>query len=73
MQPYGHQESVQTAGAVLKYRHLCARACLADINDLQAKRWHPDKNLDNKEAAEIQFKKISEAYDCLSDPGVDAI
>jgi DnaJ-class molecular chaperone len=30
--------------------------------------WHPDKNLDNKEEAEEKFKKISEAYEVLSDP-----
>jgi len=33
-----------------------------------ALRWHPDKNPDNKEEAEVQFKRIGEAYDCLSDP-----
>lgn len=33
-----------------------------------AKRWHPDKNMDNKEEAEIRFKEISEAYSVLSDP-----
>lgn len=31
-----------------------------------AKKWHPDKNLDNEEAEE-KFKEISEAYDVLSD------
>lgn len=25
-------------------------------------RWHPDRNLDNKEDAEMRFKEISEAY-----------
>eukprot|EP00884_Botryococcus_braunii_P017249 jgi/Botrbrau1/4207/Bobra.0044s0011.1 len=33
-----------------------------------AMKWHPDKNPDNKEAATERFKKISEAYDVLSDP-----
>lgn len=32
-----------------------------------ALKWHPDKNIDNKEAAEEQFKEISEAYQVLSD------
>lgn len=30
-------------------------------------KWHPDKNQDNKEKAAEVFKKISEAYDTLSD------
>ncbi|XP_037085532.1 dnaJ homolog subfamily B member 3-like isoform X2 [Pollicipes pollicipes] len=32
-----------------------------------ALQWHPDKNLNNKEAATIRFKEISEAYEVLSD------
>ena len=30
-------------------------------------KWHPDKNLSNKERAEEEFKKITEAYAVLSD------
>lgn len=30
-------------------------------------KWHPDKNLNNKEEAEKKFKEISEAYEILSD------
>ncbi|MCK7477685.1 MAG: DnaJ domain-containing protein [Candidatus Moduliflexus flocculans] len=30
-------------------------------------KWHPDKNPNNKAAAEEKFKKISEAYAVLSD------
>jgi len=33
-----------------------------------ALKWHPDKNPDNRENAEAMFKKISVAYDVLSDP-----
>jgi DnaJ family protein C protein 3 len=29
-------------------------------------RWHPDKNLANKEEAEEMFKLIARAYDVLS-------
>mmetsp|Transcript_6967 Transcript_6967/g.25656 ORF Transcript_6967/g.25656 Transcript_6967/m.25656 type:complete len:347 (-) Transcript_6967:2130-3170(-) len=31
-------------------------------------KWHPDKNQDKKELAEQNFKKVSEAYEVLSDP-----
>lgn len=30
-----------------------------------ALKWHPDKNPDNREAAEKKFKEISMAYDVL--------
>jgi DnaJ family protein B protein 4 len=33
-----------------------------------AVKWHPDKNINNKEEAEKKFKKIAEAYQILSDP-----
>jgi len=33
-----------------------------------AKKYHPDNNLDNKEAAEKKFKEVNEAYEILSDP-----
>jgi curved DNA-binding protein len=32
-----------------------------------AKQWHPDRNLNNKDASETKFKEISEAYAVLSD------
>ena len=33
-----------------------------------ALKWHPDRNPNNKEESEEKFKKISEAYQILSDP-----
>lgn len=30
-----------------------------------AMKWHPDKNPNNKQEAEAQFKKISEAYEVI--------
>jgi curved DNA-binding protein CbpA len=33
-----------------------------------AKKWHPDKNLNNKEEASKKFAEIAEAYEVLSDP-----
>nr|CAG8451939.1 3333_t:CDS:2 [Entrophospora candida]CAG8453027.1 5308_t:CDS:2 [Entrophospora candida] len=33
----------------------------------QALIWHPDKNANNREEAEAQFKLIAEAYEVLSD------
>jgi len=34
----------------------------------QALKWHPDRNQDNKEAAEARFKEVAEAFEVLNDP-----
>jgi len=38
-----------------------------------AMQWHPDKNSDNKEEAELKFQEIAEAYDVLSDKAKRAV
>jgi len=32
-----------------------------------SRKWHPDKNPDNKEQADAIFRAVKEAYECLSD------
>lgn len=33
-----------------------------------AMKWHPDRNLENKEEAEAKFKEVNEAHEALSNP-----
>jgi len=37
------------------------------------RKWHPDKNSENKEAAEKKFKAIAQAYDTLKDSDKRAV
>ncbi|OMJ20075.1 DnaJ-like protein [Smittium culicis] len=34
-------------------------------------KWHPDKNVNSKEQAEVMFKQIAEAYEVLKDHSMD--
>jgi DnaJ-class molecular chaperone len=34
---------------------------------LRCRKWHPDRNPDNKEEAEKKFQEIANAYEVLSD------
>lgn len=50
---------------------LSKTATEADIKKAYKKlaiKWHPDKNLNNKEQAVQKFREITQAYQNLSDP-----
>jgi DnaJ-class molecular chaperone len=32
------------------------------------RKWHPDRNQDNKEKAEARFREVAHAYEILTDP-----
>ncbi|XP_075737422.1 dnaJ homolog subfamily B member 8-like, partial [Rhipicephalus microplus] len=49
---------VQQTAPLEEIRRAYRRMCL---------RWHPDKNPDNKERAEQNFRSVAQAYQTLSD------
>ena len=61
------------AGAKRDYYEVLGLPRSANAQDIRkayrrlAMQYHPDRNPDNKEAMEAQFKEVSEAYEVLSD------
>lgn len=44
------------------------RPCTCPEPPPPCRKWHPDRNQDNKEKAEKKFQEIANAYEVLSDP-----
>ncbi|PAV83628.1 hypothetical protein WR25_21659 [Diploscapter pachys] len=53
--------------AVLSVRNDCSEKELKNAYRLQCLKWHPDKNLDNKEEAQKRFIAAREAFEFLFD------
>lgn len=45
----------------------CSKEDIKKHYKKMALKWHPDRNKENKDIAEEKFKKLSEAYEVLSD------
>lgn len=58
-----HHQYVRVEGCALTQSPLTHAPLLSAAYRVQAMKWHPDKNPNNREKAETQFKKVSEAYD----------
>lgn len=58
----------------MNYYEILGVSRSADPNDIKmayrklALKWHPDKNLNSSDDAAQMFKRVSEAYEVLSDP-----
>ena len=52
---------------ILEVNKAASSEIISKVYKLLAKKYHPDMNADNLEAAEEKFKEISEAYEILSD------
>ena len=52
---------------LLELKKTCSEEDIKKSYRKMAMKYHPDRNRDNKEDAEEKFKKISNAYNILSD------
>jgi DnaJ family protein B protein 6 len=69
--PYASLEQELEATDFYKLLNVSPDASTEEIKKAyrqEALRWHPDRNPDRKEEAELRFKKIAEAYSVLVDP-----
>lgn len=69
MQPAGRSRGIATYSDPYATLGLQRGASRAEVNAAYRKlamKWHPDRNQENKEAAEKRFKMIGEAYQSIS-------
>lgn len=60
------KEIRKKAAELLEIKEDASEAEITKAYREMARKWHPDKNLDNKEFAEKKFKEVAEAYKVLS-------
>jgi DnaJ-class molecular chaperone len=53
---------------VLNLSHNASHEDIKKAYKREALTWHPDKNMERREEAEVRFKLVAEAYHTLSDP-----
>ena len=51
---------------ILELSENCSQTDIKKHYKKMALKWHPDRNKENKDVAEEKFKKVSEAYEVLS-------